>query len=164
MRAAVAVLACGLAAGVGAPAMAALPENVTTADVCAVVPGAEVARTLGGSLDEAALVRPDGANARCRYTVTTRRDGKPVRAVLILWLHAAADFADLRKYQEDPVKPVEGLGDAAFIAFHPDSGRHDAFALVRGVAVVEVTGPDPAGVRAVAAVAVGLLRAASRGR
>ncbi len=162
MRAAVAVLACGLAAG--APAMAALPENVTTADVCAVVPGAEVARALGGSLDEAALVRPDGAHARCRYTVTTRRDGKPARAVLIVWLHGLADFDDLRRYQEDPVKPVEGLGDAAFITFHPDSGRHDVFALVRGAAVVEVTGPDPAGVRAVAAVAVGLLRAASRGR
>ncbi len=137
---------------------------MTTADVCAVVPGPEVARALGGTLDDATLVRPGGANARCRYTVTMSREGKPVRAVLILWLHGPADFDELRRYQEDTVKPVDGLGDVAFITFHPDSGRQDLFVLLRGVATAEVTGPDAETVRAVAAAAVRLLRQPPKGR
>lgn len=132
-----------------------LPKDVTTADVCAVVPGAEVAKALGGTLTEALLVRPGGDHARCRYTVETEAGGP---AVVIVWLHAAGDFDDLRAVFEDPVTPVEGLGDAAFVAVDPESARHDLFVLLRGVAAVEVTGPTATGVRAVAAVAVRAVR------
>ncbi len=134
-----------------------LPKDVTTADVCAVIPGAEVAKALGGTLSEALLVRPGGDHARCRYAVETEAEaGGPT--VVLVWLHAAGDFDDLRAAFEDPVTPVEGLGDAAFVAVDPGSARHDLFVLLRGVAAVEVTAPTAAGVRAVAAEAVRAVR------
>ena len=141
---------------VAASAMAVdLPKDVTTADVCAVVPGAEVAKALGGTLAEALLVRPGGDHARCRYTVKTEAGGP---AVVIVWLHAADDYDILHPLVESPTSPAAGLGDAAFVTVDPDTARHRAFVLVRGVATVEVTGPSAAGVRAVAATAVRLLR------
>jgi hypothetical protein len=154
MRVGAISVAIGLVVATSATAVD-LPKDVTTADVCAVISGAEVARALGGTLTEALLVRPGGDHARCRYTVNTEA-GEP--AVVIVWLHAAGDFDDLRAVFEDPVTPVEGLGDAAFVAVDPESARHDLFVLLRGVATVEVTGPSAAGVRAVAEVAVRAVR------
>jgi hypothetical protein len=134
-----------------------LPADVATADVCTVVPGADVARALGGSLAAARLVRPDGAHARCVYTVALAGPQTGSEAI-VLWLHAAGDFEELRRYQDDPVSAVEDLGDAAFIAFHKDEGRFDLFVLLRGVATLEVTGPSAASVRKVAAAAIERLR------
>ena len=155
MKAPVHAFCIALALGAAAGAVE-LPKNVTTADVCAVVPGTLVAQALGAKLIEAKLVRPDGAHARCVYTVTPP-GVRSAKAVFILWLHASGDFDDLRAYQDDPVGPVEALGDAAFVSYHRDSERHDLFVLVRGVAAVEVTGPDAATVRTVASVAIGRL-------
>lgn len=164
MRPTALLLACCLAAATGLAWAVELPKDVTTADVCAVVPGAQVARALGGTLDDVKLNRPGGTHARCRYTVTLPGNGKPVQAVLLLWLHAAGDFDPLRSYHEGPVKQVDGLGDAAFTTVDPDTGRHGLLVLVRPLATVEVTGPDAATVRAVATTAVGVLRPPSAGR
>ncbi len=141
-----------------------LPKDVSTADVCALVPGAEVAKAVGGTLAEAKLVRPGGTHARCRYTVTPQTGASGAARVYLLWLLPAADFDDMRRFQERPVTSVDGVADAAFTVADPDSGRHEFFALLRGVATVEVSGPDAAGARAVAGVALRHIQPAAPGR
>lgn len=140
---------------VGAP-----PKDFPSSDVCALVPGTEVAAAAGGTLVEAKLVRPGGTHARCVYTVAFPGPQGRSTAAFVLWLLAPADFADLRRYQEDPIEPLEGLGDEAFTTFHGDSGRHDLFVLIRGLVTIEVTGPDAASVRSVASAAVRRVRPA----
>ncbi len=136
-----------------------LPADVTTADVCAVIPGDAVANAVGATLVGARLVRPDGSHARCVYTVERPAPGRE-RVAFVLWLHRPGDFDELRTLQENPVTAVEGLGDGAFVSSDGESGRHDLFVLVRGVAAVEVTGPDAEGVRKVGSAAVERIRAA----
>ncbi len=142
-----------------AAAAVVLPGDVTTADVCTVVPGGDVARALGATLVEAKLVRPGGTHARCVYTLTLP-GAEGARAAFVLWLHAANDFEALRTYQESPATAVEGLGDAAFTSLDRDTGRHILVVLLRGVATVELTGPDAVTVRGVAKAAIGRLRPA----
>lgn len=148
----------GILVAVPSALAGALPADPSTADVCALLPGDRMAVAAGGRLVEASLVRPEGHHARCRYTVAVPEGKAERRDVYLVWLHAAADFAELRDLQEGPAAPVAGLGDEAFAVVDPDTGRHGVLALLRGLATVEVTAPTAAGGRAVAATAVDLLR------
>jgi hypothetical protein len=153
----IAIAAVTLAAG------ETLPPDPTTSDVCALIPGDRVAEALQARLVETRLVRPGGSYARCVYTVSMGDAANPEPTAVVLWLHNAADFEELRGYQEDPWQPVEGLGDEAFITFHPDDARHDLYVLVRDVATIEVTGEDAHAVRTVASTALDRLRPSATG-
>ncbi len=135
-----------------------LPADPTTSDVCELIPGEGVAEALQARLVEARLVRPGGSYARCVYTVSKGDAADPGPTAFVLWLHAAADFHELRGYQEDPWQPVDGLGDEAFITFHPDDARYDLYVLLRDLVTIEVTGEDAHAVRVVAATALERLR------
>lgn len=158
MRAGAVALSVMLVTGSSA---AGLPSDLSASDVCALVPGSEVAAAVGGRLEEVRLIRPEGRNARCVYTVgfpTGRGGGK---AAFVVWLHPPGDFVGLRAAGDRSARSLEGLGDEAVIAHDPDSGRSDLLVLVRGLATIEVTGPDADQTQAVAGAAIDALRRAA---
>lgn len=140
-----AALACALV--FAAAARAAGPE---APDVCALVPGAEVAARIGATLVSERLVKPDRASSRCVYRV--RRNGAE-RAFVVWWM-PAGDFEALRAATDD-ANAARGIGDAAYTKYDRDTRRHGIVAVRRDRALVEVTGEDPAEVREIALLALG---------
>jgi hypothetical protein len=139
--------AAAIAFGGAGPAAAVGP---VPPDVCALVPGSAVAAAVGGRLSAERSVRPDSKTSRCVYRVAGR-DGAD-RAFVVWWM-PAADFEPLRAATDAP-KPVQGVGDAAYAKYDGDTRRHGLVAVRRGVALVEVTGEDPAELRAIALLAL----------
>lgn len=150
--------AAGVRAGLAALAAAgalALPAAVRAADaeapdVCALVPGADVAARVGATLSTARSVKAEPTRSRCVYRV--RKDGAE-RAFVVWWM-PAEEFDGLRAATDD-AKPVAGVGDAAYAKYDRDARRHGIVAVRRGRALVEVTGEDPVEVRAIALLALG---------
>lgn len=139
-----AALASGLAFAAGVAA--AGPE---APDVCALVPGAEIAARVGATLVAERAVKSEPTRSRCVYRV--RKDGAE-RAFVVWWM-PAGEFEGLRAATDD-AKAAHGIGDAAYTKFDGDTRRHGLVAVRRGRALVEVTGDDPAEVRAVALLAL----------
>ncbi|MFA5809242.1 MAG: hypothetical protein WC935_02735 [Thermoleophilia bacterium] len=69
--------------------------------------------------------------------------------VFVIWQMPAEDFDGLKAAAEDPVTDVSGIGEKAFVTFHPDTQRYDVAAAKAGKFTVEVTGDDEAQVKQV---------------
>ena len=149
------VLASGLLSVVAAPAWAAgPPRDLLKLDVCATIPGAEVARVAGGQIVESKPFNaPDGKLARCVYFVAPPGNGA-AKTAWVVELFPPGDFDEVRPNIEEPVRDVAGLGDGAYEYKDADSGRWRLYTRRRGDVTVSVTGPDEATVRKIAAFAL----------
>jgi hypothetical protein len=144
-------MAVVLVAAVSVAAGEPEPLDLTTLDVCALVPGAEVAGAVAASLKETrGFNSPDGDIARCVYIVAPLgADGSQPRAFAVE-LEGPSDFADVRPYVEESTRDVEGLGDGAWTSRDPDTGRIRLWVLRRNVATLYLTGDDEAELRKIA--------------
>jgi hypothetical protein len=142
----------GTLAGIalGLAALPAAAADMAAPDVCALVPAAALAARIGATPVGERSVMPDSKSSRCVYRV---RKGGADRAFVVWWM-PASDFEALREATDD-ARPVRGVGDAAYSKYDRDTRRHGLVAVRRGVALVEVTGEDPAEVRALAEFALG---------
>lgn len=131
------VAACGSdAAGEPAPAAASVLA-------CRIAPVALVARVLGepdplldeGSLlDEPYVDEPDegtfeGIRSTCSWI--TGAPGRVRQSLRVYVYYAASDFAEYRR-ESGPVRNLDGIGDAAFVAGSPPHQTGLAVSRVRG--------------------------------
>ncbi len=127
-------------------------------NVCELLPGDSVAVAVGGRLSD---VRPfdsgAGAAQRCRYTVLPADSASSKPSVFVVHLQRAADFDTLKTLQEDPIEPVPGLGDDAFITYHSDTARYDLYFVKRNHYMIEITGDDTGSLRKIAELALARL-------
>ena len=126
--------------------------DVTTLDVCELVPVAEVAAAVGGTPGNQA---PNGhaypgAESECWYEVTRGSGRMP--EVVGIFLYPPSFFADMR---EDGATDIAGLGDDAFLS--PRSDISTVVVLERGVGVVDARAGTPDHARAVAELALARL-------
>jgi hypothetical protein len=135
-----------VAAVVAAPLTAVRQtRDYTKFNVCELIPGDAIARAVGAKLTQS---RPtfDRNWSRCTYLVTDA-SGKPNGYVV--WIQPAGDFEELKKYIEQPITPVSGLGDAAFV-FQDDDRRFKLNVLKRGDLMFQATADTPESARKVA--------------
>ena len=69
-----------------------------------------------------------------------------------MWLNPADDFPGLRDASEGPVKPLQGIGDEAFLRIDEDSKRYWPTAVKRGKVTIQISGDRADWVEAVARV------------
>ncbi len=129
-------------------------RDYATLNVCEVVPGEAIARALGGTLAEA---RPfgDKSFSRCTYFVVP--SGTSLRMGYVVYLQPPDDFEGLKQYIEDPITPISGLGDGAYIFHDSGDGRFKINVLKRGDVMIEATGDSAASARKVADAVVAVL-------
>jgi len=139
-------------AGAGASSAQRL-ENPATVDVCARVPGSEVAALFGLELQQERRIASDGDPSRCVYRLGRSGSEETVEGV-VLWLYVPEDYDALLPYVEGTKEPVEGLGDAAILFHDPGDGRWKLRCLVRGRFAVEATASTSDGARKVGRLAV----------
>ncbi|MCB1906667.1 MAG: hypothetical protein KDH15_04800 [Rhodocyclaceae bacterium] len=134
------------------------PRDYDHFDVCKAVPGEVFEKALGATLTE---VRPffDKSFARCVYLLKPTAGGVTGYA---LWIQPAEDFAELRKYIDDPVTAVDGLGDNAYLFRDSGDGRYKLNVLKRGDLMFQVTAGNEADVRRLAAAVWAALAGSSR--
>lgn len=127
------------------------PASFESVNVCERVTGEAVAKAVGGQLLEARPVNVKGfASARCVYRVTV--SGTP--RAFVLWFEPPDDFQGLIDAQDHPPKPIEGVGDAAHLAYHADDKRYEIIAVKRGAVTLQVTGEQVDWIRAIALLAL----------
>lgn len=137
-------------ASIGSAADAAVPD-LAALDVCALVPGDQVARAVGAPLAETRRFNsPDGDIARCVYLVAPAAGGDPPARAFAVELQQPASFLEVRPYVEEPIRDVDGLGDGAWTYRDPDTGRFRLHVLRRDVATIYLTGEDEGELRALA--------------
>lgn len=126
--------------------------DVTTLDVCGLVPVAEVAAAVGGTPGDQppnGQAYP-GAESECWYEVSRGSGRMP--EVVGIFLYPPSFFGDMR---EDGATDIAGLADEAFLS--PRSDIATVVALERGVGVVDARAGTPDHARAVAELALGKL-------
>jgi len=69
-------------------------------------------------------------------------------------LMSPEQFERRHRQQQNPVTPVPGLGDGAYVTYAPAGERMDLYVLKRGVATVVVTGDNRVALIKIARVAV----------
>ena len=132
-------------AAVAVPVMApSQPRDYTKFNVCEFIPGDAIARAVGAKLSH---TRPtfDKNWSRCAYHVTDA-NGKPNGYVV--WIQPAEDFEELKKYIDKPIRPVSGLGDAAYV--FQDDDRRFKMNVKRGDLMFQATADTPESARKVA--------------
>jgi hypothetical protein len=141
--------------GASASVLAQAPRDYATYNVCEAVPGDAIARAVGGKL---VTTRPtfDKNWSRCLYMVTT--PGSDRQRGYVVWLGPAADFEDMKPHIEEPITPVSGLGDGAYIYRDKGDGRFKIYVLMRGQQTFETTGEASESVRKVAEAVLAVLR------
>jgi hypothetical protein len=132
-----------LLAAVASAAGGAGPLDLATLDVCALVPGAEVAQVVAATPQETKRYNsPDGDIARCVYIVAKPDDGGSTARAFAVELELPSNFAEVRPYVEEPTRDVEDLGDGAWTSIDPDTGRTRLWVLRSGIATLYLTGDD----------------------
>lgn len=127
-------------------------------NVCDLLPGDSVAEVVGGRLsDVRSFDSGAGAAKRCRYTILPADSASYTPSVFVVHLQSAADFDTLKTLQEDPIEPVHGLGDDAFITYHSDTARYDLYFVKRNRYMIEITGDDTGAIRKIAELALARL-------
>lgn len=129
-------------------------RDYTKFNVCEAVPGEAVARAVGATLVE---TRPffDKSFSRCTYIVMP--PGSTQRAGYTVWMQPAEDFEELKKYIEEPITPVSGLGDGAYWFKDKGDNRFKIHVLKRGDLMFQATGESAASARKVAEAVVAVL-------
>ena len=127
-------------------------RDYTKFNVCEFIPGDAIARSVGATLTRS---RPtfDKNWSRCAYYVTDA-NGKPNGYVV--WIQPAEDFEELKKHIEQPIVPVSGLGDAAYV-FQDDDRRFKLNVLKRGDLMFQATADTPESARKVADTVLAIL-------
>lgn len=140
-----------LASAVIATTAGAAAPDLVTLDVCALVPGDQVAHAVGARLTETRRFNsPDGDIARCVYILALGGGEEAPGRVFAIELQEPSSFTDVRPFVEEPVHGVDGLGDGAWTFRDPDVGRHRLYVLRRDVATLYLTGDDEGELRALA--------------
>lgn len=116
-----------------------------------IVASDEMAAALGADAVTVASLTAPESQTRCTYTVTAAAGAGDV---FVMWTMPPEDFYLLKDVEDDLTGDISGLGDDAFIAYHPDDQRYDIYALVEGKITIEVTGSDEAAVRKVVELAL----------
>ncbi len=75
----------------------------------------------------------------------------------VVYLQPAEDFEGLKKYIEDPITPIAGLGDGAYMFHDTGDGRFKIHVLKRGDVMVEANAESAASARKVADAVVAVL-------
>jgi len=127
-------------------------RDVTTFDVCELVPAAEVAVALGGT---PGAHPPNGqaypgAESECWYEVSHGSGRMP--EVVGIFLYPPAFFDDMK---EDGATDIPGLGDVAFHS--PRTDIATVVVLERGVGVIDARAGTPEHAKAVAELTLGKL-------
>lgn len=127
-------------------------------NVCELLPGDSIAAAVGGRISDVRAF-DSGASAakRCRYTVFPADSSSHTPSVFVVHLQSAADFDTLKILQEDPIEPLHGLGDDAFITYHSNTARYDLYVVKRERYLIEITGDDPAAIHKIAELALARL-------
>ena len=135
-----------------APLVVSDPSSV---NVCERVPGADVAKALGKTLQsERPIVFKDSKLSRCVYLLIVPGTPAGKTEGLVLWLYTAKEYAELNKVTEGKLEPVPGLGDEA-VRFHDTGdGRHKLRVLRKGRYSLEATAGDAVSALTLARVAV----------
>ena len=138
----------------GDPATPQANRDYATLNVCEVVPSEAIAPALGGTLAEA---RPfgDKSFSRCTYFIVP--SGASQGMGYVVYLQPADDFEGLKQYIEDPITPISGLGDAAYIFHDSGDGRFKIHVLKRGDVMIAASGDSAAAARKIADAVVGVL-------
>jgi hypothetical protein len=162
-------LALGLSCGGGAempaastPAAGTTPATTTTPastpgtplvglKVCDLVPGAEVAKALGGTLELATGQPGRKYGADCMYTVRLAGVSKVVQ----IWLYPPDQYDVMREGETAGTDQVAGLGDKAY--GRRESGNYQLVVEKRGAVTIDARGDTPDQARTVAEVALGKL-------
>lgn len=134
----------------GSPAVATSTPDGDGGEGC-LVDSDEMAAALGADAVTAASLTAPESQTRCTYTVA---EAAGPGQVFVMWTMPPEDFYLLKDVEEDITGDVAGLGDDAFVAYHPDDQRYDIYALVEGKITIEVTGSDEASVRKVVELAL----------
>lgn len=129
-------------------------RDYATLNVCQVVPGEAIAGALGGTFAEA---RPfaDKSFSRCTYFIVP--SGGSQRMGYVVYLQPAEDFEGLKKYIDDPIIPIAGLGDGAYMFHDTGDGRFKIHVLKRGDVMVEANADSEASARKIAGAVVAVL-------
>jgi hypothetical protein len=124
-------------------------------DVCARVPGADVAKALGKSLKSAKpIVSKDSKLSRCVYILAAGDKPDAPTDGLVLWLYAPGEYDELRKVTEAKLEPVAGLGDEAVRFVDSGDGRNKVRVLRKGRFALEATAKEQASAVTLAKLAV----------
>ncbi len=116
-----------------------------------VLSGEELAKALDAEFVSVTPMAPSESQTRCVYEVIDAA-GEP--QAFVMWTFPPEDFPLLKEVEDDRTGDLAGLGDDAFIAYHPDDERYDVYAVLDGTITVEVTGSDEESVKKVAALAL----------
>ena len=129
--------------------------DLAKTDVCQRVPGKAVAQALGGQrADTLAFGASADQPSRCRYAVAVGEGERGTRQGYVVMLMSPEQFERRHRQQQNPVTPVPGLGDGAYVTYAPAGERMDLYVLKRGVATVVVTGDNRVALIKIARVAV----------
>ena len=141
--------------GGSASVRAQASRDYTKFNVCEAVPGDAIARAMGGRI---VTTRPtfDKNWSRCLYMVTT--PGSDRQRGYTVWLAPPPDFEDMKPYIEEPITPVAGLGDGAYIYRDKGDGRFKIYVLMRGQQTISTTGETAESARKVAEAVLAVLR------
>jgi hypothetical protein len=136
-----------------APPGAKAALDVTTLDVCKLVPVAEVAEALGGT---PGAHPPNGhaypgAESECWYEVARGSGRMP--EVVGIFLYPPEFFAGMR---EDGATEIRNLGDGAFLS--PRTDIATVVVLEQGVAVIDARAGDQEHAKAIAELLLGKLK------
>jgi|WetSurMetagenome_2_1015567.scaffolds.fasta_scaffold432531_2 hypothetical protein len=134
------------------------PFDLARTDVCQRVPGKAVAQALGGQrADTLAFGASADQPSRCRYAIAAGESAHSTRQIYVVMLMSPEQFEKRHMQQQNPVTPIPGLGDAAYVTYAPAGERMDLYVLKRGVATIVVTGENRTALIKIAKVAVAQL-------
>jgi hypothetical protein len=102
-------------------------------DVCARVPGAEVAKLFGKELKQTRPFTSKGEFSRCTYLLAGTGCS--------LWLYPPGDYDELLRYTEGIVENPTGFGDAA-VLFKDEDGFFKLRLVVREKLALEAVAAD----------------------
>ncbi|MHB8859209.1 MAG: hypothetical protein ACYC6Z_06990 [Thermoleophilia bacterium] len=145
--------------GPAVPSQSTVSENnpsqtsAGTGGECSAVDGQAAAVALHGTLVSSKQFN-DAPPNQVKCAVTFEINGK--QAAFAVWQIPAGDFEDLKAAEEDPLTDVPGVGDKAFITYHPDDQRYEMAAMKTGKFTVQVFGDSQDQVKTLTAVIISL--------
>jgi hypothetical protein len=111
-------------------------RDYATLDVCQLIPGEVIARALSGKLVRTRLT-PDKSFSRCSYFIIS--PGGDEQKGYVVWIQPPEDFETLKKSNDNPITPLTGLGDGAYMFHDKGDGRFKINVLKRGDLMFEAT-------------------------
>jgi hypothetical protein len=140
-----------------ARAQPAAARDLTTFDVCALLPAANVASVLDANAEQVVGEATMGTLASdCTYTVNR---GDQVRDYAMIWIYSPIVWDPS---MIEPGTTIDGLGDSAYRTETAGGGMHQVMVRVEGDFVLDARGNSPEQAQRLAELAVGRLTGAGR--